>query len=292
MFFNFKLTKKLVLSAALFFVCVCILGTVGVTAGIAVSVHGEQEKTVQLPVIMYHGVLKDPSQQGKYVVSPDVLEKDLQYLKANGYTSVLIQDILDFVHQGTPLPEKPILITFDDGYYNNYLYAFPLAKQYQMKMVISPIGYYTDKYSESGEFSAYYSHISWDHIREMIGSGYVEIQNHTYFLHSNKGERLGAQKLTGESVKDYQTMLREDLSCMQQKMTEQTGYTPTTFVYPFGAMSEDALPVLQELGFQATLTCESRINTLTRDPQCLFGLGRYLRPAGISIEAFFSSILP
>ena len=84
MFFNFKLTKKLVLSAALFFVCVCILGTVGVTAGIAVSVHGEQEKTVQLPVIMYHGVLKDPSQQGKYVVSPDVLEKDLQYLKATG----------------------------------------------------------------------------------------------------------------------------------------------------------------------------------------------------------------
>ena len=64
-----------------------------------------------------------------------------------------------------------------------------------------------------------------------------------------------------------------------------------TFVYPFGAISDASLPILKELGFQATLTCEEKINYITKDADCLYGLGRYLRPAGMSSEEYFKNIL-
>ena len=56
-------------------------------------------------------------------------------------------DVIDFVLNGTPLPEKPVMLTFDDGYYNDYVYAYPLLKKYNSKMVFSPIGRYVDPVS-------------------------------------------------------------------------------------------------------------------------------------------------
>ena len=245
-----------------------------------------------LPIIMYHSLLKDEKYQGKYVLSPDLFESDLKYLEQNGYTTIVIQDLIDYFDKGTPLPEKPIMLTFDDGYYNNYLYAFPLLKQYNCKMVLSPIGRYTDEYTQNKDTHANYAHCSWDAVREMMASGLVEFQNHSYNLHSIDSGRKGAKKKAVESLVDYRTLLVEDVMKMQTRMREETGYTPTAFVYPFGAVSSESLPILKELGFQATLICESHINAITRDPECLYGLGRYRRPAKTGSEAFFKKILP
>lgn len=250
----------------------------------------ESGRGIKLPILMYHSVLKDKSYQGVYVISPDSFEKDLQYLQKKGYTAVVMQDLLDYVNKKTPLPEKPVMITFDDGYYNNYLYAYPLIRKYKMKMVFSPIGYCTDQFSQKDADHANYSHCTWDEINEMMESGFVEIQNHTYNLHENKNGRLGAGMKRGESVGKYTSLLTEDLSKMQEEMKEHTGYTPTTFVYPFGAISNVSLPIVRQLGFHASLTCESRINYLTKDPNCLYGLGRYLRSGKTSTESYFKKI--
>ena len=63
---------------------------------------------------MYHSILKDPQRTGDYVISPEQLEKDLIYLQNHGYTTVLLADLIAYVHEGTPLPDKPIVLTFDD----------------------------------------------------------------------------------------------------------------------------------------------------------------------------------
>ena len=278
---------------ALFLVLACA------AAGVLTCMHVDraqpvsaevQEESVQLPIIMYHSMLKEG--KGKYIISPDTFEGDLRYLKDNGYTTIVMQDLLNYVYKGEALPEKPVMLTFDDGYYNNYLYAFPLAKQYESKIVISPIGYYTDQFSKADANHATYSHITWDQIKEMMGSGYVEFQNHTYNLHASDGKRLGAKQLRGESLEAYTALLTEDINTMQREMQEHTGYTPTTFVYPFGAISDAAVPIVRSLGFSATLTCESRVNTITRDPEGLYGLGRHLRPPGQSSESFFKKLAP
>ena len=59
-----------------------------------------------------------------------------------------MQDLINFVYSGSSLPEKSVVITFDDGYYNNYLYAYPLLEKYDAKMLISFIGKYTDLYND------------------------------------------------------------------------------------------------------------------------------------------------
>lgn len=84
--------------------------------------------SVKLPVIMYHSLLKDEKLQNDYTVSPTLFENDLKYLTENGYTTVVVKDLTDYVYGKKSLPEKCIMLTFDDGYYNNYYYALSLLE--------------------------------------------------------------------------------------------------------------------------------------------------------------------
>ena len=129
------------------------LGTIG-ALGAILTVMAE-DPGVRVPVIMYHAVMDDASRLGKYVISPEELESDFKWLSENGYTAVLSEDLINYTENGAALPEKPILLTFDDGYYNNYLYAYPTAKRYGMKFVLSPIGKYADLYTETPDKSPY-----------------------------------------------------------------------------------------------------------------------------------------
>ena len=274
-------------AAALALLLLLSFGVAGLTA--AARVNEEARQGIPLPVVMYHSIVNEKAQQGKYVISPGLLESDLKYLRERGYTAVVVADLLRYVDEGEPLPEKPVMLTFDDGNYDNYLYAYPLAKKYGMKLVISPVGAFTDKASEREQSLAGYPYLTWAQIREMQDSGLVEFQNHTYNLHGDeRSGRLGAQKRRGESAEAYTELLSGDLSRMQREMTANTGCTPVAFVYPYGIVSTESLPVIRELGFQATFTCEDRTNYITQDPDCLFGLGRYLRPAGMTSEKYFS----
>jgi peptidoglycan/xylan/chitin deacetylase (PgdA/CDA1 family) len=284
MFLTIKIQRFVlsVMAAVLMLICFCG-GTVAAVQTLKTN------SGVPLPIIMYHSILRESNRNGKYVVSPKTLESDFIWLRENGYHPVVVEDLLNYVYHQVPLPEKPVMITFDDGFYNNYYYAYPLAKRYHMKIVISPVGYYTDLYTDGDADHPNYSYLTWGEIKEMINSGMVEIQNHSYHLHET-GPRCGAQKMKGESVSHYQALLRRDLEMMQKKMKDNTGYTPTAFVYPFGAVSEESVPVLREIGFRASMNCMMKMNYITQDPECLFGLGRYIRPAGISSDSYFHKI--
>lgn len=77
---------------------------------------------------------------------------------------------------------------------------------------------------------------------------------------------------------------------MQQRMKEELSKAATTFVYPFGAVSKESVPLLKEMGFQATMECEERVNVITRDENCLYGLGRYLRTGQMSADSLFEKM--
>ena len=251
------------------------------------SVSQESENYIKLPVIMYHLVLKNPK-NNKFIVSEKDFEDDLKYINANGYTTITVNDLIEYTENKKELPKKPILLTFDDGAYNNYLYAFPLAKKYNAKFVFSPIAREADRYSEVKDESPEYAHANWEKITEMSNSGNVEIQNHTYNMHSAKKPRIGCTKKDGESQEIYKKKLSKDLEKAQNLIYEKTGIKPTAFFYPFGACSKCSEDVIKSLGFKSTFMCESRVNKITKDPNCLFGLGRFLRPPSVPAAKFFS----
>ncbi len=254
-------------------------------------VKASYEEGVMVPIVMYHSVLKDSQKSGKYIITPTTLEEDLKYLVNNGYTTITMSDLISYVYEDTPLPEKPIILTFDDGHYNNLGYAVPLLEKYHMKGIISIVGEYTDTFSKTDEANLNYSYLRWKDIKQLIASGTIEFQNHTNNLHSTSNGRMGCSKKSYESNESYSNVLSNDILTLQKKFWQNTGYMPNTFTYPFGSISKTSLPIIKQLGFKASLSCASGINYITKDPDCLYCLKRNNRPSGITSEDFFNNIL-
>ncbi|PYG87841.1 polysaccharide deacetylase [Ruminiclostridium sufflavum DSM 19573] len=256
------------------------------------------EDKVLVPIVMYHSILKKSAEMGKYVITPREFENDLIYLKNHNYKTINMTDLINYVYHNSEIPPKPVIITFDDGNLNNYIYGKPLLEKYEMKAVISVVGKYSEQFSDTlasnipPTNNPNYAYASWEQIKEMSSSGYFEIQNHTYNLHST-GKRLGIKRKKGENTEAYKDMLKADIIKLQDKLTEVTGIRPNTFTYPFGYISKESKEVLKSLDFKATLSCAEGVNIINKDKEdTLFGLKRNNRPHGISSENFFEKICP
>ena len=267
--------------ASSFFICGCENKTVAAVAG---------DSGVKLPVVMYHSIVDSDERASKYVVKPSIVEQDFTWLRDNGYTSVSAAQLLDYVYGTGDLPDKPVLITLDDGFFNNLSYLPPLLEKYDFHAVVSVVGAFTAKESDAcPKQSNIYSYLRWDQINELCGMGRVEIGNHTYNMHGSGG-RQGVVRASGESDGEYYGSLQRDIEKLQQKLREKCGSVPAIFTYPYGTETDIAREVVSDMGFRVTLTCREYVNMIERGKDCLLELGRYNRPTGVSSEKFFGAM--
>lgn len=235
-----------------------------------------QQGQVCVPIIMYHHVKNNGL--GKDVISPYEFEADLKYLKENDYTTITMMDLINYVYEGIQLPEKPIILSFDDGTLSTYKYVFPLLKEYNMKIVLSIIGKSADNFSKVSDVNINYSHITWNQIIEMNESGLVEIQNHSYDMHKVCNGRYGCGQKENETFSQYEAFLAEDIMMLQNKLETTIGAAPNTFTYPYGKYNDNTEKILKELGFKASLTVTFGVNIIDRNNEDeLFGLKRICR---------------
>ncbi len=252
------------------------------------SADSRDEEAVTLPVLMYHSVCEGvPSE---YVVTPEQLESDLQWLSQNGYKTVRAEEVIAYANSRGALPPKPVMLTFDDGYYNNLAYLLPLLEKYDMTAIVSVVGEYTDIDAAADPHVPTYSYLTWEDIRALADSGRVETGAHTYAMHSLYSGRKGCGKISSESEQDYRAALTEDIQLQRSGFTEHLGYAPTVFAYPFGNVSRESIPVLRENGYLMTLTCRELPNKITRDPNCLYGIGRFNRSGLYSTEEYMRKL--
>ena len=247
------------------------------------AVPAAARPSIRLPILMYHKVLKNSSSLGKYTISPIELEKDLIYIKEQGYTTVTVEDLVAFVYNDISLPEKPIMLTFDDGFLSYYTYVLPLLEKYESKAIMSIIGEYVDASSEDPNLNPY---LNWSQVAELSASPFVEIQNHTYAMHK-LSNRKGCTILVGESYDEYKKVIVNDVGYLQLLISGKTGYTPSAFTYPFGAICKECKKILKEMGFLASLSSTSGVNILSGDEDELYELKRINRPSGINHAEFF-----
>lgn len=260
----------------------------GISCLISVYAAKNEPHPVALPVIMYHSVCeKSPTD---YVVTPQQLSCDLEWLRNNGFESVSAQQLINYTRGSGQLPKKPILITFDDGFYNNLSIALPLLEKYNMKAVISIVGRYTDDYAAADPHSDKYSYLTWDDISVLAASPMIEIGSHTYDMHSRTDSRNGCAKLDTETNEEYAALLRSDIGLLRTELHLNCSIVPYVFAYPFGDLCKESLPVLRDSGILMTLTCREGMNYITREPDCLYGIFRYNRSGLYSTEEYMAMI--
>lgn len=146
-----------------------------------------------IPVVMYHSVGRDrPDWIWNYLITPaDVFEAQMRILRDKGYETISLEQLHAHMAGGDPVPEKAVVLTFDDGYADNWVYAFPILRKYGHHAVIWMTTDFVDPRTDSrptledvwtGKISEKTldprGYLSWPEMREMVETGLVEIQSH------------------------------------------------------------------------------------------------------------------
>ncbi len=154
--------------------------------------------STDVPVLLYHHIEPGADGSNGSIISLERFEEHMKALKENGYNAITCSDLISYAENGTKLPNKPILITFDDGYQSNYEYAYPILKKYGLKGTIFVIGSFfgSDTYKDTD--MKIIPHFGMSEAQEMVDSGVIEIQSHTYDMHQSKdGEAIRAEEKSG-----------------------------------------------------------------------------------------------
>lgn len=161
-----------------------------------------------IPILMYHSI--GINRRNNLLVAPAKFNSQIKHLHKAGYQTICFQTLENYWKSGKPLPAKPILLTFDDGYKDNYTIAYPILKKYKFKATIFVITNFVDDAN----------HLSQKQIKEMISSGLIDIGAHT---------KTHPDLTTVPSKKVYQEIFGS-----KQILTKYTGKPIIAFAYPIG----------------------------------------------------------
>lgn len=220
-----KIRKVLIIFFIIIFILVCIF---------AYNQYKYKKRAdVKIPILLYHNFVttvpdSDPD-NFNYINTPSSFEENIKTLLENGYTIISMKDLSDAYNGKINLPNKPIIITFDDGYYSNYEYIYPILKKYNVKASIFIV---TDKISQEIDGIKY---LSWDNCLEMQNSNLVEI-----FSHSKK-------HVFYDKRSPYE--LRDDVKGSYRLIEKHLGKQDLkVFAYPYGAYTNETVITLKHNG--------------------------------------------
>ena len=222
-------------------------------------------KNISVPVITYHHVNRH---RGDTVtVTPEYFEEQLKYLNSRGYKTLFVRELISCLEQKEALSPKTVALTFDDGYLDNRVYAYPLLKKYHIKatiFVITSLTGETHSFSEPriprhaeirprerpGKDSSEF-YLSWEEMREMEAGGLIDIQSHTH----------GHRNLTEEGVN-----IEEELTLSRKLIEKKLSKDCRFIAWPWGACNREVIALARRLGYRGgVITCRGA-NTSNSDP--------------------------
>jgi peptidoglycan/xylan/chitin deacetylase (PgdA/CDA1 family) len=212
----------------------------------------EQARQARVPVIMYHDIL--PQKQVFFDVTPDEFAAALQLIHDNGLTPISLDQLVTHLSTGMPLPAKPIVLTFDDGYLGHYEYVYPMLKQYGYPATFA---IYTAKVGKHLGRSS----LNWDQLREMAADPLVTIASHTV-THPEDLGLLPDDRLRLEIVES------------KRILEEQLGIPIDHLVYPSGRYNERVEGWAQLAGYHSALTMNDEQNKFAEESKNLLSIER------------------
>lgn len=195
--------------------------------------------TKGIPVLYYHSIR--PTEDNELILSPEKLKEQLSFLKSEGYTSLTLSEFSSYILNNAPIPEKSFLITFDDGYMDNYDYAFPILKELNMKATIFCTTFKLD--------GSYY--LSSEALKEMSNYG-IDIQSHT----------VNHDDLSSLSYTDQIDTLKNSKSYLENLLNKEI----YAIAYPFGNINEETLKATKEAGYTLGFITSTGLSKPSNNP--------------------------
>ncbi|MBI5888728.1 MAG: polysaccharide deacetylase family protein [Deltaproteobacteria bacterium] len=234
-----------------------------------------------IPVFMYHHV--NPNKGDMLTITPEVFESQLQHIRHSGYKTLSLDDVVGFMQGTKPHVDKGIALTFDDGYLDNYVFAYPILKHYGLKATIFTVSNWagaataapavdrlqalkdyrentpthngTKKIIAEGRFHE--AVMDWEMIKEADASGLVRFYSHTA-AHKDCDTLEGAELMTE---------LRDSKEAMEKNLGKPCDY----LCWPKGRYTAAAVKAAKEAGYKALFTTEHGVAKEGADP---FGIRR------------------
>lgn len=214
----------------------------------------DQARSARVPIVMYHDVLTEP--EVFFDLTPEQLETQLEKIVAQGLTPVSLDQVVQHLRMGTPLPQKPILLTFDDGYAGHFEHVYPLLKKYQMPAVFSIFPGKLD-----GEVAGR-STVTWKQLKEMAADPLITIASHSVTHPPNLTQ-----------VSDEQ--LRHEVIDSKARLEAELGMSIKYFTYPAGHYDERVEAAVRDAGYLAALTMRERDEKFAGESESLLAIERF-----------------
>lgn len=188
--------------------------------------------SLRVPILVYHNV--QPAADGRAVRSaeltmrPEAFAEQMQYLKDQQITVISLGTLVDALEKKCGVPERSVVITFDDGRVNQYQYAYPVLRKHGFTATFFPFTHAMNKNPR---------YFTWDQLREMQAAG-MTIGSHTH-LH-----------VRVDKVRDPKVM-HSEITGSREILQKQLGTSAEFFAYPFGAMSASGDSAIKAAGYRA-----------------------------------------
>ncbi|MDR1702476.1 MAG: polysaccharide deacetylase family protein [Sporomusaceae bacterium] len=189
-----------------------------------------------IPILMYHRV--DSVATDRNTVLSAEFARQMKFLKTAGYNTIKAENLTQYLSGQTPLPAKPVLLTFDDGYEDNYLNALPLLQEYNFTAIVFPVLKWLGQYGEWKKMSERERLMSWEQLALWRDAG-MEIGSHTV-------NHLDLRQITDECL---EFELKESKRLLEDKLNIKVD----CLCYPYGALNENVKHHARKAGYKTAL---------------------------------------
>ncbi len=219
--------------------------------------------SVTAPILLYHHVsTNSETQDSRYNIPPEKFEEQIKWLFDNGYQTINISELANLIYYGGEIPQRPVVITFDDGNIDNYSNALPILKKYGFVATFFVVETYVN-----GE-----EMISTDQVKELIQNGW----------------EIGSHSKTHPHLPNIsEELLPDEIRMSKLNLEEKLGVPVNSFAYPFGEINDNIIRLTSSYGYKSAVGLG---NSVTHTMQSIFYLQRIEIENDYSMEVFISKL--
>jgi biofilm PGA synthesis lipoprotein PgaB len=258
-----------------------------------------------LTILSYHEIAdKADALTPAYAVAPTMFLRQMDWLRNHGYHFVSVDDLVASRAGRKALPDKAVLVTFDDAYQSVFVHAWPVLKMFRIPAVVSVVGSWLEpkeRIDVDGKVQPRAVMISWEALREMVQSGLVEVGSHSWDLHRGvpanpqgnlqpaaTSRRWVPERHRYEDEPSYRARIETDLARSIAEIRRRTGKAPRVIAWPYGRFNATTVAIAERLGFRVGLTLEDGTNDPESTP--LMSLRRLIVQRELTLPGFVKEL--